>query len=69
MENGYLKHWECLEQGFWDHNSSPVALEQFFKKIKEEGGRWPRETNNMNALDLRMNKNKKDAGDQKGRKE
>lgn len=35
MENGYLKHWKCLERGFWNHNSTPVPLEQFPKKIKK----------------------------------
>lgn len=58
MENGFLKHWKCLEQGFWNHNSSPKPLEQILKNIKEEGGKWPRVTKNINELHLRMNKNK-----------
>lgn len=42
-----------------------MLLEQFLKKkITKERGKWPRVTNDMNALDLRRNKNKSDVGNQ-----
>lgn len=42
-----------------------MLLEQFLKKkITKERGKWPRVTNDMNALDLRRNKSKSDVGNQ-----
>lgn len=45
MDSGFI----MVHQRHWNNS---------FKKIQEEDGKWPRVTNNLNALDLRMNKNK-----------